>query len=169
MARVLIVYDSRTGNTEKMAKAVEQGASEAGASVRLVKVNDARLADLEWAEGMIFGSPTYFGTMSARMKGFIDKSVGLYVKGKLKNKVGAAFTSADGTGSGAETTVMSLVTAMVQHEMLIVSAPGREPEWPGWYGVIADGLCVVGSPDQKILESCRKLGERVALVAERLS
>ena len=169
MAKVLIVYDSRSGNTEKMAKAVEQGAREAGASVRLLTVNEARLSDLEWADGVIFGSPTYFGAMSARMKGFIDKSAGLWAKGKLQNKVGAAFTSADGTGTGAEMTALSLITAMFGYEWLIVSAPGRGSGWPGTYGVIADGLAAIGPPDEEMLDNCKRLGERVAGVAKKMA
>lgn len=166
MAKVLIVYDSRAGKTEKMAKAAEEGAREVDANVRLKNVNEARISDLEWAEGIILGSPNYFGTVSARMKGFIDRSVGLYVKGKLKNKVGAAFTSADGTG--AEITALSLITAMFSHEMLIVSAPGREAGWPGTYGVIADNLGVIGPPDEKMLNNSKELGKRVAEVAKKL-
>lgn len=168
MAKVLIVYDSRTGKTEMMAKAVEQGAREAGANVRMKKVNEALLGDLEWAEGIILGSPVYFASMTARMKGFIDKWLGLYVKGKLKGKVGAAFVSSDGTGTGAETTALSLITAMISCEMIIVSAPGREEEWPGTYGVIADNLCVIGSPDEKMLNNSKELGTRVAEVAKKL-
>jgi len=168
MAKVLIVYDSRTGKTEKMAKAMEQGAREAEANVRIKKVNEAQLGDLEWAEGIILGSPDYFSTMSARMKGFIDRWLGLYVKGKLKNKVGAAFVSADGTGTGAETTALSLITAMVSCEMVVVSAPGREAGWPGTYGVIADNLGAIGSPDEKMLNNSKELGKRVAEVAKKL-
>jgi NAD(P)H dehydrogenase (quinone) len=137
--------------------------------VHLKKVTEARLSDLEWAEGIILGSPDYFGTMSARMKRFIDKWGGLWVKGKLKNKVGAVFTSADGTGTGAETTALSLVIAMVSIETVIVSAPGRGPGWPGTYGVIADGLGVIGSPDEKMLDNCRRLGKRVTDVARKLA
>ena len=168
MAKVLIVYDSRSGNTEKMAKAVEQGAREAGANVRLLMVNEARLSDLEWADGIILGSPTYFGAMTARMKGFIDKSAGLFAKGRLQNKVGAAFTSAAGAGTGAEMTALSMITALIQYEAIIVSAPGRDLEWPGTYGVIADGLVDIESPDEKMLDNCKRLGERVADVAEKL-
>jgi len=169
MAKILVVYDSRTGNTEKMAQAVEQGAREAGANVRLKKVTEARLTDLEWAEGIILGSPDYFGSMSARMKGFIDKTVGLWEKGKLKNKVGGVFVSADGTGTGAEATTLSLITAMFGYEMVIVSAPGRGPGWPGTYGVIADNLAAVGSPNEKMLDNCNRLGKRVADVTKKLA
>lgn len=169
MAKVLIIYDSRTGNTEKMAKAVEQGARKADADVRLKKVDKAELSDLEWADGIIFGSPNYFGGMSARMKEFIDSLTGLLEKGKLKNKVGAAFTSADCRGTGAEITILSLLTAMFSHEMVIVSAPGREPGWPGTYGVIADGVAAIGSPDEKMLDNCKRLGKQVADVAKKLA
>jgi NAD(P)H dehydrogenase (quinone) len=169
MAKILIVYDSRTGNTEKMAQAVKQGASEAGTNVRLKKVTEASLSDLEWAEGIVLGSPDYFGCMSARMKEFIDKSIGLYTKGKLKGKVGAAFASSAGSGTGAETTALSLITAMVGHEMVIVSAPGRAPGWPGTYGVIADNLAAIEQPDETMLANCKRLGEAVADVAEKLA
>lgn len=170
MARVLIVYDSRTGNTEKMATAVQQGAQQAGADVRLVKVKEARMSDLEWADGIILGAPTYFGAVPARMKGFIDKSVGLFARGmKLRDKVGAAFTSAAGTGTGAEPAALSLITAMISHEMIIVSAPGRDTGWPGTYGVIADGLLGTEPPDEKMLDNCRSLGQRVTRVAGKLA
>ena len=168
MGNVLIVYDSRTGHTEQMAKAVEQGANQAGASVRLKKVTDARISDLEWAEGIILGSPNYFGSMSGRMKGFIDKTAGIWSKGKLQGKVGAVFVSADGSGTGAEITALSLLTAMFIHEMIIVSAPGREPGWPGTYGAIADSLGGIGDPDQQMIDNCQRLGQRVAEIASKL-
>lgn len=168
MSKVLIVYDSRTGNTEKMAKAVEQGAREAGANTRIKKLNEAELNDLEWTEGIILGSPDYFANMSAKMKAYVDKWYGLYMKGKLQNKVGAAFTSAAGTGTGAETTALSLITAMISCQMIIVSAPGRDIEWPGTYGVIADNLDAIGSPDEKMLNNSRELGKRVAEITAKL-
>jgi len=169
VAKVLIVYDSRTGNTEKMAKAVEQGASKAGADVRLKKVAEAGLGDLEWADGIILGSPNYFGAMSARMKEFVEKSIELYGEGKLKNKVGAVFTSAGGAGTGSEVTALSMLTAMFAHEMIIVGAAGREPGRSGTYGVIADNLSTVGSPDEKMLDNCQRLGAQVADVAQKLA
>lgn len=168
MAKVFIVYDSETGNTEKMAKTVEQGAKESNVDVVLEKVDDAAMSDLEWAYGIIIGSPNYFGNMSAKMKKFIDETVGLYMEGKLKRKVGAAFVSAAGTGTGAETTALTLITAMMGHEMIIVSAPGREQGWPGTFGVIADGLGFEGSPDEKMLNNCKNLGKRVTEIADKL-
>ena len=169
MAKIAIIYDSRTGNTEQMAKAVEQGASAAGANVRLKKVTEASLSDLEWADGIILGSPDYFSNMSAKMKEFVDKSVALYAKGVLKGKVGAVFASAAGIGTGVEITTLTLVTAMVGHGMLIVSAPGRQEGWSGTLGVIADNLEAIGQPDKTMLDNCERLGKAVADVAAKLA
>jgi NAD(P)H dehydrogenase (quinone) len=158
-----------------MAKAVEQGAREAGANVRVKKTDEAKLSDLEWADGIILGSPTYFGVMSTKMKGLIDKSAELL--NKLENKVGAAFTSALDTGSGAETTAMSLIMAMIEHEMVIVSAPRLGPGFSGKWGAIADDLTAVGAgvtvgtSDEKALklDNCKELGKRVADIAKKLA
>jgi NAD(P)H dehydrogenase (quinone) len=169
VAKVLVVYDSRTGNTERMARAIKEGAEGIGVDVELKKVDDTKLSDLEAADGIILGSPTYFGSMSAKMKGLVDRSAGLFAKGRLKNKVGAAFTSADCTGSGAETTLLSLIAALIQYEAIIVSAPGREAGWPGTYGVIADDLYAIGSPNEKMLDSCKELGKRVADTVKKLA
>lgn len=168
MVKILIVYDSHTKNTEAMAKAVEQGAKNAGAEVLLKKVNKAGMEDLEWADGIVLGSPTYFGNMTGRMKSFVDKSVSLYGEGKLRDKVGAAFASAAGTGTGVEMTVLSLITALAMHDMVIVSAPGREEGWPGMLGTMADGLGYEDPPNKVLLESCKMLGARVADVSAKL-
>jgi NAD(P)H dehydrogenase (quinone) len=159
MAKVLIVYDSRTGNTEKMAKAVEQGAREAGANVRLKKVDEAELGDLEWADGIILGSPTHFGVMSDKMKRLIDESS--KILGKLENKVGAAFSSSMWRGGGSETTVLSLIQATLIHGMIIVGVPMEAETSP--YGAIA-----LAAPDEKASNACRLLGKRVAELAKKL-
>jgi NAD(P)H dehydrogenase (quinone) len=160
MAEVLIIYDSRTGNTEKMAKAVEEGAKEVDIDVELKKVDDAKLSELEAADGIILGSPTYFGVLSGKMKGFIDESVKIW--GKLENKIGAAFTSAAWGGGGGETAVLSLIQVMLTHGMIIVGEPMEAQN--GMYGVIS-----FGSPNERVLDNCRILGRRVAALARRLA
>lgn len=86
----MIVYDSRSGNTEKMAFAVAEGAKQVkGATPEVKKIDKASLEDLLAADGIIMGSPTYYGLMSAKLKAFIDESVKIH--GKLEGKVGAAF------------------------------------------------------------------------------
>ncbi len=156
MSKVLVVYHSRSGNTAKMAEAVVEGAKNGGADVVLKKVEDATLEDLTAADGVVFGAPTYFGTLSGEMKSFIDKSV--RIRGKLENKVGAAFTSSGSLSGGNETTLISMIEAMLIHGMIIVGDP---IETGGHYGAVA-----VGAPDAEALNACRKLGERVAKFAE---
>ena len=159
MAKVLIIYDSRTGNTEKMANYVAEGAKETDAEVEVKKVDDAKLSDLEAADGIILGSPTHFGTMSDKMKRLISESV--QIRGKLENKIGAAFTSSGALYGGGETTLFSLIQAMLIHGMIVVGDP---IEATGHYGAIA-----VGSPDEKARDTCRKLGKRVGKLAKKLA
>ena len=85
MTKVLVVYHSRGGNVATMAAAVAEGAKEGGADVVMKKVEEAALEDLAGADGIVLGAPTYFGTLSAEMKGFIDGSV--RIRGKLENKM----------------------------------------------------------------------------------
>ena len=159
MSKVLVVYHSRSGNTAKMAEAVAEGAKNGGADVVLKKVEEATLEDLTAADGVVFGAPTYFGTLSGEMKSFIDKSV--RIRGKLENKVGAAFTSSGSLSGGNETTLISMIEAMLIHGMIIVADP---IETGGHYGAVA-----VGAPDAEALNACRKLGERVAKFSKILA
>jgi len=80
MAKVLIIYYSKTGNTEKMAHLVEEGAKEENLEVKSKRVEDTNLNDLLSAEGIIIGSPTYFGSMASPVKELIDKSVNYLTK-----------------------------------------------------------------------------------------
>jgi NAD(P)H dehydrogenase (quinone) len=157
MAKVLVVYDSRTGNTEKMAFAVAEGARQvSGVEVTVKKVEQASLEDLLEADGIIIGSPTYYGQMSAKIKTLIDESVKIHRK--LEGKIGAAFTSSGGTSTGAETTLLSILQAMLIHGMII---QGRADD--KHYGAAA-----LESPSKKELEYCRELGKRVAKLTLKL-
>jgi NAD(P)H dehydrogenase (quinone) len=157
LARILIVYDSRSGNTEKMASAIAKGTKQVkGATAKVKKVDEASLEDLLAADGIIMGSPTYYGLMSAKLKAFIDESVKIH--GKLEGKVGAAFTSSGGTASGAETTLLSIMQAMLVHGMIV---QGRADD--KHYGAAA-----VGKPAKEDLESCERLGKKVASLAAKL-
>jgi NAD(P)H dehydrogenase (quinone) len=157
MVRVLVLYDSWTGNTEKMALAVAEGAKQVeGVRVVLKKVDDASLDDLEGADGIIAGSPTFYGLMSGKLKAFFDKSVEIH--GKLAGKVGGAFTSSGGAASGAETTLLSILHAMLIHGMIVQGRHDHEH-----YGAAA-----LGAPDNKAIESCKQLGKRVASLTVKL-
>jgi len=158
MAEILVIFDSRTGNTEKMADAVADGARQVeGASVAVVNVDKAKLDDLLAADAIILGSPTYYGNMSGRMKEFIDKSNAFH--GKLTGKVGGAFTSAGGTACGAETTLLTMLQAMLVHGMVV---QGRSDDQP--YGATA-----VEAPDEQAIGYCSELGGRVAKLAMALA
>ena len=157
MVKILIVYDSKTGNTEKMAFAVAEGARRVkDVEVIVKKVDQTSLEDLLEADGIIMGSPTYYGQMSARLKALIDESVKIH--GKLEGKVGAAFTSSGGTATGAETTLLSILGATLVHGMIV---QGRADD--KHYGAAA-----VEAPDKEELEYCRELGKRTATLAKKL-
>ena len=133
MAKVLVVYDSKSGNTETMALAVAKGAEKvSGTEVTVKKTDQTTLDDLLTADGIIMGSPTYFGQMSAKLKALIDESVKVHKK--LTGKVGGAFTSSGGTALGAETTLLSIVQVMLIHGMIV---QGRADD--KHYGVAAEG------------------------------
>jgi NAD(P)H dehydrogenase (quinone) len=133
VARVLVAYYSATGHVHALAKAVAEGADEAGAEVRLrpveelasellisqnqawgrhrSEVNDepvASLADLDWADGIAFGTPTRFGNVAAQLKMFLDQAGELWQQGKLINKVVTGFTSSQTVHGGQESTILAL-------------------------------------------------------------
>jgi NAD(P)H dehydrogenase (quinone) len=157
LVRILVIYDSETGNTEKMAQAVAEGAKEV-TSVKVIvkKVSQTTLKDLVNADGIIIGSPTYYGQMSGRIKTFIDKSEKIH--GKLEGRIGGAFTSSGGTASGAETTLLSILHAMLVHGMIV---QGRHDN--KHYGAAA-----VGKPNKTQIDDCKQLGRRIAALTQKL-
>lgn len=134
MAKVLVLYHSRTGNTAKMAEAVGAGARSSGVDVSIKKVEDVSLDDLLAAGGIIIGSPIYYGQMAAEIKRLLDNSSD--IRGRLENKVGAAFTSSGSHEGGNQTTLLSIIQSMLIHSMIIVGDP---MEAGGHYGAISVG------------------------------
>jgi NAD(P)H dehydrogenase (quinone) len=191
--KVAVIYYSSTGNTHNMAEAVNEGAKEAGAEVRLLRVAElapesaiaqnaawkahheatkdmpkASVADLEWADAMIFGTPTRFGVMTAQLKQFIDMTGGLWFQGKLANKAVSAFTTASNPHGGQEATLLSLYNTFYHWGSIIVPigytdpvtfAAGGNP-----YGASATGTNDAKLTDQE-LAAARYLGKRVTTVA----
>lgn len=147
--QILVAYDSKTGNTEKMARAVAEGAKEAGVDVIIKKARETTNEDLLKADGIIIGSPTYYGQMASEVKAVFDRSVKIH--GKLEGKVGAAFTSSGGTACGAETTILSILEAMLVHGMII----------QGHANIQHYGPAAVGEPKKQDEEKCRQSGKRV--------
>lgn len=158
MAKVLVLYYSRTGNVRKMAEAVAQGARDGGAEVDLLTPDQCAVDALLEYDGIIVGSPTYYGVIAGPIKDFFDRSVVHH--GKLEGKVGAAFSSAGVLGGGCETTVLSILQMMLVHGMIV---QGRAGGGGGHYGVVC-----IGTPDEKTLAQCRDLGARVAQLVNKI-
>lgn len=157
--QVLVLYHSRTGNTKKLAEEIAKGVSEIeGVRPLLKSTKEVTKDDFVNSDGIIAGSPVYFGTMASELKEVFDKFVG--VRKQMENKVGAAFaTSADPTG-GKETTIMSIIQALLIYGMIVVGDP---MDATGHYGVACSG-----KPDQETLGNARKLGKRVASLVKAL-
>jgi NAD(P)H dehydrogenase (quinone) len=158
MPSVLVVYDSQSGNTEKAAVLVAEGAKQIKEiDCVLKRVDEVSLDDLSKADGIIIGSPTYYGTMSAKIKALLDKSVELH--GKLQGKVGAAFTSSGGTATGAETTILSILQGLLIHGMIVQGTPHAQHY----------GLAVVGAPKEKDNDMCIEFGARIAKLTVKIA
>jgi len=156
MAKVLIVYYSCSGNTEKMAEFVAEGVKKEKIEVVVKNVKDTTPNDLLNYEGIIIGSPTYYGGAAAPIRDLIDQSVKFH--GKLEGKVGGAFTSSGCIGGGNETTILSILTAMLIHGMVI-----RGTSDDDHYGPVA-----IEAPDKRAKENCLALGQRVARLVKKL-
>lgn len=150
--KLAIVYYSSTGTNYQLAQWAEEGAQEAGAEVKIVRVPElapdaaidrnpawrkhvdatknipeATSDDLEWADAMIFSVPTRFGVMAAQMKQFLDTQGGLWASGKTVNKVVSGMSSAQNPHGGQEATILSLYTTMF-HWGTIIVPPGYADE-----------------------------------------
>jgi NAD(P)H dehydrogenase (quinone) len=140
-----------------MAALVAEGARTCGdLDVVVKRAESTTNGDLRKADGIIVGSPTYYGLMSARVKALFDRSVKIH--GKLEGKVGGAFSSSGGVASGAETTILSILEAMLIHGMIV----------QGWAGAGHYGAAAVGEPDEREEKRCRALGEAVATLVLKL-
>jgi NAD(P)H dehydrogenase (quinone) len=157
--QILILYHSRGGNTKKLAEAIAEGVQEVEGVTALPKnTSQVTKDDFLASEGIIAGSPVYFGVMAAELKKVFDDFVGL--RKNMEGKVGAAFTTSGDVTGGKETTMLSIIQVLLIYGMVIVGDPMSAT---GHYGVAC-----VGAPDQKTLENGRKLGRRVAESAKKL-
>jgi NAD(P)H dehydrogenase (quinone) len=196
MAEILVLYYSRTGGTAAMARYVARGVEEvAGMQARLRTVPPvstvceavadsipasgppyATLEDLKECAGLALGSPTRFGNMAAPLKYFLDSTGSLWLSGDLAGKPAAVFTAAASLHGGHETTLVSMMLPLLHHGMLITGIPysetalmqtrsGGTPYGPShWSGVETRSTL---SAEEKQL--CRRLGQRLAEVAQRLA
>jgi len=155
---VLIVYHSGGGNTEKMAQGVADGAKTvSGANVVLKRVGDVAANDLLSTDAVIVGSPVYFGNMSGEMKTFFDNwllKFDLWKDRKMRNKIGAAFTTGGAISNGKEVTMLTMLAAMLVNQMVVVGGGGA-------FGASATTGPDSPGIDDKELAEARELGKRV--------
>ncbi|MCX7913966.1 MAG: NAD(P)H-dependent oxidoreductase [Thermodesulfovibrionales bacterium] len=157
--QVLILYYSRGGNTKRLAEEIAKGVQSVGVTALIKSTQEVTKDDFLNSDGIIAGSPVYFGVMAAELKKVFDDFVGL--RKKMENKVGAAFATGGHHTGGKETTIISILTCMLIYGMIIVGDPMSAS---GHYGVAC-----VGHPDASALDDGFKLGVRVAELCKKLA
>lgn len=160
--KVLIAYHSLSGNTEKMAEAVAEGArSVPGTLVVLKRVGLVTGDDLFSSDAVVVGSPVYWSNMAGEVKTFFDNwqlKFGVFPEFKMRNKIGAAFATGGQISSGKEVTMLTILAAMLGNQMIVVSGGGA-------FGASATTEGESPGIDQNELADARALGRRVAEVA----
>jgi len=156
MPKALVAYFSRTGHTKKMAERIAASLRAHDLETDLRAVGTVAVSDLLHYEAIILGSPTYYGTMSWEVKKLLDDSVKYH--GRLRGRVGGAFTSSGNRAGGNETTVLDILKALMIHGMVI-----QGDHQGDHYGPAA-----VGAADARALKSCDRYGERLAALTLKL-
>lgn len=157
MARGIVIYHSRSGNTKKMAEIVAESMNEAGLPTECKAVSDVKAEDLLDYDAIVIGSPTYYGHMAGPIKQLFDDTVSFH--GKLDGKVGAAFTSSANIGGGNETTIMGILEAMLIAGLVVQGDPKGDH-----YGPVS-----IGKPDERVRRQCKRRGQRIAELTGKLA
>lgn len=197
MTKISVVYYSATGNLHQLATALAEGATGAGAEVRVRRVaelappeaieqnpkwsehlawatenvEEATLDDLEWADGIALGSPTRFGLPAAQLKQLLDQTGGLWFKGAMIDKVVTAFTSASTTHGGVESTTLAMLNTAYHWGSIVLPLGYTDDivkETGNPYG--ASFIARKGAgPDDAALATARFQGSRLAKVASAIA
>ena len=156
MAKGIVVYYSRSGNTKEMAEIIADSMDAAGLATECKSVDKVKATDLLGYDAIVVGSPTYYGHMAGPVKQLFDDAVANH--GKLDGKVGAAFTSAANIGGGNETTIMGIIEAMLISGMVVQGDPKGDH-----YGPVS-----IGKPDERVRKQCTRRGQRIAELTRKL-
>jgi len=170
--RVLVVYHSRRGNTEKMAVAVAEGARRVdGVAVTVKRVQEVTKEDLQSADGLALGSPTYFAGIAGEMKVIMDDWNWKW-KVDFTDKVGGAFATGGGQTGGKEQTVVSLLLFMLNNRMLVAGPLYQDETGEDIWGEMGSSA-MTGPLDPGVgegeVDAARRLGDRVARLAKKLN
>jgi NAD(P)H dehydrogenase (quinone) len=184
MSKIVIVYHSGYGHTKKAAEAVLAGTLGAGADAKLIAVgelDDAGWAELDAADAIIFGAPTYMGGPSADFKRFADASSKPWFGQKWKDKIAAGFTNSATMNGDKFSTIQYLVTLAMQHSMIWVglgmmpsntkAATRNDPNYVGGFAGLLTQSPADASPEEAPppgdLETAKEFGARVAVATAR--
>ena len=193
MTKILILYYSREGHTEKMAHHIARGVESIDSVETILRTvpnissmcekieNEipkkgapyATLNDLETCDGLALGSPTYFGNMASSLKYFIDGTTKAWFSGALSGKPAALFTSTSSMHGGQESTLLSMMLPLLHHGMILMGVPYsenslRETTTGGTpYGAshLSNGTFDLSDDEKNI---CQALGKRLAETAIKL-
>jgi NAD(P)H dehydrogenase (quinone) len=197
MSKVLVLYYSTYGHIETMAYAVAEGAKAAGAHVDVKRIPEtvpediaranhfkldqlapvATVDELAEYDAIIIGGGTRFGRISSQVASFLDQAGGLWMKGALNGKVGAAFTSTATQHGGQETTLFSVITNLLHFGMVVVGLPysfqGQMTLGEVTGGAPYGATTIAGGdgsrqPSENELAGARHQGEVVARTAQKL-
>lgn len=189
-----IIYYSATGNVHALAQAVAEGAEKAGAQVRLRKIAEtappevvdirpewrqhlqdtadiaeASLDDLDWADIVLFGTPTRFGNPASQLRVFIESTAPLWLQGKLAGKVYSAFTASNTAHGGQESTILALGNTFYHWGGIIVPPGYTDPiQFKSGNPYGTSHVAGSGAPDETILEAARHQARRAVDIAAAL-
>lgn len=159
MNKILVLYDSATGNVAKMAEFVAEGArSISETEVRLKSVDQATPDDVVWCDGIAVGSPTNMGILSWKMKKFWDETMGPRWM-EIDGKIGCAFSSAGGWGGGMELACQSILTVLMNFGFLVFGVT----DYASKMVTLHYGAVAAKEPrENETQQACRILGQRLA-------
>jgi NAD(P)H dehydrogenase (quinone) len=159
MGKVLILYDSASGNTAKMAELVAAGAAGIpGTEVQMRRIEEASAENVFWCDGLAVGSPTNMGLLSWKMKRFWDEVMNDSWM-KVDGKIACAFSSSGGWGGGNEMACLSILTVLMNFGFLVFGVT----DYAAKLTTAHYGAVTAREPrDQNAQSACRMLGKRLA-------
>jgi len=157
MAKGIVIYYSRSGNTKLMAEIISKAMNDEGLPTECKKVEDVKIENLFGYDAIVVGSPTYYGHMAGPIKQMFDDLVSRH--GQLDGKIGGAFSSSANIGGGNETTIMGIIEAMLISGMVVWGDPKGDH-----YGPVS-----IGKPDERVERQCTRRGKRIAELTKKVA
>ena len=157
MAKGIVIFHSRSGNTKEMAQIIAKAMNDADLPTECKPVSDVNPDEVFGYDAIVIGSPTYYGQMAAPIKQLIDDLVSRH--GQLDSKVGGAFSSSANIAGGNETTIMGIIETMLISGMIVQGDPRGDH-----YGPVS-----IGKPDQRVEVQCARRGKRIAELTKKLT